>query len=59
MGGFSLKNSFLSLPSKKVSLNLGKNGIYEIYRVDKEHNGELTEITDKLSFELRFLVAVL
>ena len=48
-----------SLPSKKVSLNLGKNGIYEIYKVDQEHNGELTEITDKLSFELDLFSIVL
>ena len=48
-----------TLPKKNVSLDLGKNGSYEIYTVDSTHNGELTQITDTLSFELELFTMIL
>lgn len=48
-----------ALPIKNISLELGKKGTYEIYIVDNEHNGELTEITDNLSFDLELFSIVL
>ena len=48
-----------SLPKKNVSLELGRTGNYEIYKVDSTHNGELTQITDTLSFELELFSIVL
>ena len=39
-------------PCKNISLELGKKGVYEIYKVDSKYNGELTEITENLSFEM-------
>jgi len=40
-------------------LDIGRNGTFEIYRVDNSHNGELTEITDDLSFEMNLFSIVL
>lgn len=48
-----------ALPIKNISLELGKKGTYEIYIVDSEHNGELTEIADNLSFDLELFSIVL
>ena len=48
-----------ALPIKNISLELGKKGTYEIYIVDNEHNGELTEIADNLSFDLELFSIVL
>lgn len=48
-----------ALPTKNISLELGQKGIYEIYRVDNKHNGELTDITDNLSFDLELFSMVL
>lgn len=48
-----------ALPIKNISLELGKKGTYEIYIVDNEHNGELTEIVDNLSFDLELFSIVL
>ena len=41
-----------SLGKKSISLDLGKKGEYEIYKVNNEHNGELIEVTEELTFEL-------
>ena len=41
------------LPVKNISPETGKNAVYEIYRVDDNHNGELTDVTDNLSFEIK------
>ena len=48
-----------TLPSKNISLDLGKKGRYEIYRVDSKNNGELSEITDNLSFDMELFSLVL
>ena len=48
-----------TLPSRMASINLGKKGTYEIYRVGKEQNGELVEVTDELTFELELFDMVL
>ena len=48
-----------SLKNKNVSLDFGREGKYEIYRVDNTHNGECTEITDKLSFEMKHFDMIL
>ena len=45
--------------SKIITIDLCKVGSYEIYRVDNHHNGELTEITDNLSFEIGLFGMVL
>lgn len=47
------------MPGRNIILDTGKKGVYEIYRVDAEHNGELTEITENLSFELELFNMVL
>lgn len=47
------------LPAKNISLELGKKGNYEIYRIDNNHNGELTEITDNPSFNPELFSIVL
>ena len=46
-------------PKKAVSLYLGENGTYEVYKVDNEHNGELIETTDNLSFDLDLFTMVI
>jgi hypothetical protein len=48
-----------ALPNKELSLDLGENATYEIYKVDNEHNGELVAVTDNLSFELEIYSMVL
>ena len=48
-----------SLPNKEISLNLGEKGLYDIYKVDNGHNGELVAVTDNLSFELELYSMVL
>ncbi len=47
------------LPTKNITLDLGKNGAYEIYKVDNNHNGELIEITDNLTFDMEQFTIVL
>ncbi|MBR6552034.1 MAG: hypothetical protein IKT89_04245 [Clostridia bacterium] len=48
-----------TLPKKNISLDLGEKGEFEIYKVDSEHNGELLEVTNNLSFELDLFSMVL
>lgn len=48
-----------ALQKKHIALDLGRKGSYEIYTVDSTHNGELTEITDTLSFDLELFSIVL
>ena len=48
-----------ALPNKEISLDLGENATYEIYKVDNEHNGELVAVTDNLSFEIELYSMVL
>lgn len=48
-----------TLPVKNISLDIGRNGTFEIYRADNEHNGELVDTTDKLSFEMKLFDMIL
>ncbi len=48
-----------SLPTKNISLDMGRKSTFEIYKVDENHNGELTEITDDLTFEMNLFSIVL
>jgi hypothetical protein len=45
--------------NKKISVDFGKCGKYEIRRVDSECNGEVTEITDKLTFDMELFSIIL
>lgn len=38
--------------NKDVRIDFGKDGEYEIYLLDKDHNGELVKITDNLTFTM-------
>ena len=40
-------------PDKTVSLDFGRNGEYEIYLLDKEHDGELIATTSELQFNMK------
>ena len=48
-----------SLPSKNIALDTGRKGEFEIYTVDKNSDGELTEITDNLTFTIDLFSIVL
>ena len=37
---------------KTVKLDFGREGRFEIYLLDKDHNGELVKITDNLTFTM-------
>ena len=39
-------------PAIDLKVDLGKEGKYEVYRVDKDHDGELVDITSDLTFNL-------
>jgi hypothetical protein len=39
-------------PNKQITLDFGKDAEYEVYLVDKEHNGELYAVTRDLTFDL-------
>ena len=39
-------------PNKEIELDFGKDGKYEVYLLDKEHDGELIDTTDKLLFNM-------
>ena len=41
-----------NLGKKNISLELGKTGEYEIYKVSDEYNGELIDVTKNLTFDL-------
>lgn len=40
-------------PNKTISVDFGKEGNYEIYLVDSEHNGELIATTSHLEFDMK------
>lgn len=42
-----------SAESKNITVDFGKKGIYEIYLLDREHNGEQIKTTDNLNFDMR------
>ena len=48
-----------SLSPKNISIELGKNAEYEIYLVDDIHNGEVVEVTNSLSLELKLFDMIL
>ena len=39
-------------PSEEISVDFGKEGKYEIYLLDKDHDGELVKTTGELTFEM-------
>ena len=41
-----------SLGNKKVSLDIGRSGKFEVLRVDSAHDGKLCETTEKLEFDM-------
>ena len=45
--------------NKEISIDFGKEGEYEIYLLDEEHNGELVATTDKLEFDMKLHSAIL
>ncbi len=45
--------------NKKVKVDFGKKGNYEIYLLDSEHNGELVEIAEVPEFDMKIHSAVL
>ena len=45
--------------NKKVNLDFGKDGNYEIYLLDSDHDGELIKTTNCLEFDLKPCSAVL
>ena len=46
-------------PNKTVSVDLGKEGQYEIYLLDDAHDGAYIRTTDKLEFDMKVCSAVL
>ena len=40
-------------PDKEVAVDFGKDGKYEIYLLDKDHDGELMGTTSELKFDLK------
>ena len=45
--------------NKSISVDFGRPGNYEIYLLDKEHNGEFIETTDRLEFDMKIHSVVL
>lgn len=45
--------------NKKIALDFGKKGQFEVYLLDNEHNGELIATTDTLEFDMRVHSALL
>ena len=45
--------------AKEITLDFKKEGEYEIYLLDEEHNGELVATTDKLEFDMKLHSAIL
>ena len=42
-----------NLPAKNISVDIGRNGVFEIYKVDDNLNGDLIETTDNISLKLK------
>ena len=42
-----------SLADKEIKIDLGKDAEYEVYLLDNEHDGELTDITKSLDFTMK------
>ena len=47
------------MENKEIAIDFGKEGEYEIYLLDSEHNGELVATTDKLEFNMKLHSAIL
>ncbi len=45
--------------AQTVSVDFGKEGTYEIYLLDKNHNAELIKTTDRLEFDMEVFATVL
>ncbi len=45
--------------TKKISLDFGKEGTYEIYLLDKSHNTELMKTTDKIELDMDLFTMVI
>lgn len=48
-----------SLSAENITIDIGRKGEFEIYTVDKNRNGELTCVTDTLSFEIELFNIIL
>lgn len=48
-----------SAENKKIKIDFGKEGKYEIYLLDEEHDAELVKITSKLEFDMSVHSAIL
>ena len=48
-----------TLENKKVSVNFGRTGKYEIYLLDNEHDAEFVGVTDTLEFDMKLHSAIL
>ena len=46
-------------PSKKVSLDLGRPGRYDVYLLDSEHDGQWIKCIDQLEFEMQLFTTIL
>ena len=47
------KHKDKNAPKKEISIDFGKKGKYEIYLLDKDHDGELVKTTDNLNFNMK------
>ena len=45
--------------AKEIKLDFGKDGKYEIYLLDNEHDGELIDTTSDLSFNMKLHSCIL
>lgn len=45
--------------AKKISVDFGKEGTYEIYLLDKSHNTELIKTTDKIELDMDLFTTVI
>lgn len=45
--------------AKKISVDFGKEGTYEIYLLDKNHNTELMKTTDKIELDMDLFATVI
>lgn len=45
--------------SKRIAVDFGKKGMYEVSLLDRKHNGEIMKTTDNLEFDMKNFSAVL
>ena len=46
-------------PKKEISLDFGRKGKFEVYLLDENHDGEMTEVTENPEFELNIHSCIL